>query len=67
MGHEYDGIVEAATHYQMVDIPFSSVRLFAAVYLALYPGLQSNFKGLLGWTSSNQTVHGALKSLALQI
>ncbi|MPW36501.1 cytochrome-c oxidase, cbb3-type subunit III [Vibrio sp. B1Z05] len=56
MGHEYDGIRELNN-----DLPkwwtylFVSTFIFAAVYLALYPGL-GNFKGLLGWQSSDQTV-----------
>lgn len=53
-GHEFDGIAE-------LDNPlprwwfqlFIGTVIFALGYLALYPGL-GNFKGLLGWTSTNQ-------------
>ena len=53
-GHSYDGIEE-------YDNPlpawwfwkFVGTVVFAAVYLALYPGLGS-FQGLLGWTQENQ-------------
>lgn len=54
VGHSFDGIEE-------YDNPlpkwwfylFVATCIFALGYLALYPGL-GNFKGLLGWTSSNQ-------------
>lgn len=54
MGHSFDGIEE-------YDNPlpkwwfylFLSTCIFALGYLALYPGL-GNYKGLLGWTSTNQ-------------
>lgn len=54
MGHSFDGIEE-------YDNPlpkwwfymFLATCVFAMGYLALYPGL-GNFKGLLGWTSTNQ-------------
>ncbi|KPP98959.1 cytochrome-c oxidase, cbb3-type subunit III [Marinobacter sp. HL-58] len=54
MGHSFDGIEE-------YDNPlpkwwfylFLATCIFALGYLALYPGL-GNFKGLLGWTSTNQ-------------
>jgi cytochrome c oxidase cbb3-type subunit 3 len=54
MGHSFDGIEE-------YDNPlpkwwfylFLSTIVFSLGYLALYPGL-GNFKGLLGWTSTNQ-------------
>jgi cytochrome c oxidase cbb3-type subunit 3 len=53
-GHEFDGIQE-------LDNPlprwwfqlFIGTVIFSLGYLALYPGL-GNFKGLLGWTSTNQ-------------
>ncbi len=63
MGREYDGIRELNNPlpkwwtYHL----FVSTIVFAAVYLALYPGLGS-FKGLLGWTSSNQTVRSVEES-----
>ncbi|MBL3556566.1 MULTISPECIES: cytochrome-c oxidase, cbb3-type subunit III [Marinobacter] len=54
VGHSFDGIEE-------YDNPlpkwwfylFLATCIFALGYLALYPGL-GNFKGLLGWTSTNQ-------------
>lgn len=54
MGHSFDGIEE-------YDNPlpkwwfylFLSTVIFSLGYLALYPGL-GNFKGMLGWTSTNQ-------------
>ncbi|HSG02371.1 MAG TPA: cytochrome-c oxidase, cbb3-type subunit III [Marinobacterium sp.] len=54
VGHSFDGIEE-------YDNPlpkwwfnmFLITVVFALGYLALYPGL-GNFKGLLGWTSTNQ-------------
>ena len=54
MGHSFDGIEE-------YDNPlpkwwfylYLATCVFGLVYLALYPGL-GNFKGLLGWTSTNQ-------------
>ncbi|MBK1885797.1 MULTISPECIES: cytochrome-c oxidase, cbb3-type subunit III [Marinobacter] len=54
MGHSFDGIEE-------YDNPlpkwwfylFVATVIFSLGYLALYPGL-GNFKGLLGWTSTNQ-------------
>ncbi len=52
--HVYDGIEE-------YDNPlpswffnlFLATMIFGAIYLALYPGL-GNFKGFLGWTSTNE-------------
>ena len=64
MGHEYDGIRELNN-----DLPkwwtylFISTFIFAIVYLALYPGL-GNYKGLLGWQSSDQTVTSIEESRA---
>ena len=54
VGHEFDGIAELDNPlpkwwFQM----FMGTVIFGLVYLALYPGL-GNFKGLLGWTSTNQ-------------
>lgn len=54
VGHSFDGIEE-------YDNPlpkwwyylFVATCVFALGYLALYPGL-GNYKGLLGWTSTNQ-------------
>ncbi|NLS12570.1 cytochrome-c oxidase, cbb3-type subunit III [Vibrio sp. SM6] len=64
MGHEYDGIRELNN-----PLPKWWLYLFigtfaiAAIYLALYPGL-GNFKGLIGWQSSNQTVQTLAESRA---
>ncbi|SIS62015.1 cytochrome-c oxidase, cbb3-type subunit III [Neptunomonas antarctica] len=54
VGHEFDGIAEYDNPlpkwwFQM----FMATIVFGLVYLALYPGL-GNWKGLLGWTSTNQ-------------
>ncbi|MEZ8108053.1 cytochrome-c oxidase, cbb3-type subunit III [Vibrio splendidus] len=62
MGHEYDGIRELNNPLpKWWTYLFVSTIVFAAVYLSLYPGL-GNFKGLLGWTSSNQTVRSVEES-----
>ncbi|MDP2571680.1 cytochrome-c oxidase, cbb3-type subunit III [Vibrio sp. vnigr-6D03] len=56
MGHEYDGIRELNNPLpKWWTYLFISTFVFAAIYLALFPGLGS-FKGLLGWQSSDQTV-----------
>ncbi len=56
MGHEYDGIREINNPLpKWWTYLFISTFVFAAIYLALFPGL-GTYKGLLGWTSSNQTV-----------
>ncbi|MGF1741436.1 cytochrome-c oxidase, cbb3-type subunit III [Vibrio profundum] len=56
MGHEYDGIRELNNPLpKWWAYMFVVTLIFAVLYLALYPGLGS-FKGLLGWTSSDQTV-----------
>nr|WP_086940104.1 cytochrome-c oxidase, cbb3-type subunit III [Thaumasiovibrio occultus] len=56
MGHEYDGIREINNPLpKWWSYMFWGTLVFALVYLALFPGL-GNFKGLLGWQSSNQTV-----------
>ena len=62
MGHEYDGIRELNNPLpKWWTYLFISTIVFAAVYLALYPGL-GNFKGVLGWTSSDQTVRSVEES-----
>lgn len=64
MGHEYDGIRELNNPLpKWWTYLFFSTFVFAAVYLALYPGLGS-FKGLLGWHSSDQTVTTVQESKA---
>ena len=55
-GHSYDGITELNNPLpKWWSYLFVFMVVFALVYLALYPGL-GNYKGLLGWTSSNQDV-----------
>ncbi|GGB37721.1 Cbb3-type cytochrome c oxidase subunit [Oceanisphaera marina] len=55
-GHTYDGISELNNPLpKWWSYLFVFMIVFSLVYLALYPGL-GNFKGLLGWTSSNQDV-----------
>ncbi|HDY7776119.1 cytochrome-c oxidase, cbb3-type subunit III [Vibrio vulnificus] len=56
MGHEYDGIRELNNPLpKWWTYLFVGTFVFAAVYLTLFPGL-GNFKGVLGWQSSAQTV-----------
>ncbi|PMH46515.1 cytochrome-c oxidase, cbb3-type subunit III [Vibrio sp. 10N.286.49.B3] len=56
MGHEYDGIRELNNPLpKWWTYLFISTLVFSAIYLALYPGL-GNFKGFLGWESSDQSV-----------
>ncbi|MGO5000223.1 cytochrome-c oxidase, cbb3-type subunit III [Oceanisphaera sp. W20_SRM_FM3] len=55
-GHTYDGISELNNPLpKWWSYLFVFMIIFSLIYLALYPGL-GNFKGLLGWTSSNQAV-----------
>ncbi|MCW8344416.1 cytochrome-c oxidase, cbb3-type subunit III [Vibrio sp. ZSDZ65] len=62
MGHEYDGIRELNNPLpKWWTYLFIGTFVFSAIYLALYPGL-GNFKGLLGWTSSDQTVQSIEES-----
>ncbi|MGF1694232.1 cytochrome-c oxidase, cbb3-type subunit III [Vibrio kyushuensis] len=64
MGHEYDGIRELNNPLpKWWSYLFVSTLVFAVVYFALYPGL-GNFKGVLGWTSSDQTVRSMEESRA---
>lgn len=56
MDHEFDGIVEINNPLpRWWTILFWITIIWGIIYLALYPGLGA-FKGLLGWTSSNQGV-----------
>ncbi|OQK43290.1 cytochrome c oxidase subunit CcoP [Vibrio vulnificus] len=56
MGHEYDGIRELNNPLpKWWTYLFVGTFIFAAVYLTLFPGL-GNFKGVLAWQSSAQTV-----------
>ncbi|EGR0921228.1 cytochrome-c oxidase, cbb3-type subunit III [Vibrio parahaemolyticus] len=62
MGHEYDGIRELNNPLpKWWTYLFVSTFVFAAVYLALFPGLGS-FKGFLKWQSSAQTVRSLEES-----
>ncbi|MBV7315693.1 cytochrome-c oxidase, cbb3-type subunit III [Shewanella sp. NIFS-20-20] len=56
MGHSFDGIEEINNPLpKWWSYMFYITIVFGLVYLALYPGL-GNYKGLLGWTSSNQGI-----------
>ena len=56
MGHSFDGIEELNNPLpKWWSYMFYISIVFALIYLALYPGL-GNYKGLLGWTSSNQSI-----------
>ncbi|MCJ2376596.1 cytochrome-c oxidase, cbb3-type subunit III [Vibrio sp. ZSDZ34] len=64
MGHEYDGIRELNNPLpKWWSYLFIGTFIFAAIYLTLYPGL-GNFKGVLGWQSSDQTVRSIAESKA---
>ncbi|MGD8172635.1 cytochrome-c oxidase, cbb3-type subunit III [Vibrio sp. TRT 21S02] len=64
MGHEYDGIRELNNPLpKWWTYLFVGTFVFAAIYLTLYPGL-GNFKGVLGWQSSDQTVTSLEQSKA---
>ncbi|WP_087023725.1 cytochrome-c oxidase, cbb3-type subunit III [Thaumasiovibrio subtropicus] len=67
MGHEYDGIREINNPLpKWWSYMFWGTLVFAVVYLLLFPGL-GNWKGLLGWQSSDQTVmtvEESMKSIA---
>ncbi|MDO6705345.1 cytochrome-c oxidase, cbb3-type subunit III [Photobacterium sp. 1_MG-2023] len=64
MGHEYDGIREINNPLpKWWSYMFWGTIIFSLGYLALYPGL-GNFKGLLGWQSSDQTVRTVAESKA---
>lgn len=56
MGHNFDGIEELNNPLpKWWSYMFYISIVFALIYLALYPGL-GNFKGFLGWSSSNQSI-----------
>ncbi|UJF18108.1 cytochrome-c oxidase, cbb3-type subunit III [Vibrio sp. SS-MA-C1-2] len=64
MGHSYDGIRELNNPLpKWWKYLFWATFVFAIVYLALYPGL-GNWKGFLGWQSSNQQVRSIEESKA---
>lgn len=56
MGHEFDNITELNNPLpKWWTYLFWICLVWAFLYLAMYPGL-GNYKGLLGWSSSNQGV-----------
>ncbi|MGI2261568.1 cytochrome-c oxidase, cbb3-type subunit III [Shewanella sp. GXUN23E] len=56
MGHSFDGIEELNNPLpKWWNYMFYVTIVFGIIYLILYPGL-GNYKGLLDWTSSNQSV-----------
>ncbi len=56
MGHEFDSITELNNPLpKWWTYLFWICLVWAFLYLAMYPGL-GNYKGLLGWSSSNQGV-----------
>ncbi|QLE85586.1 MULTISPECIES: cytochrome-c oxidase, cbb3-type subunit III [Shewanella] len=62
MGHSFDGIEEINNPLpKWWSYMFYVTIVFGVVYLALYPGL-GNFQGLLGWTSSNQSIRNLEES-----
>lgn len=64
MHHEFDGIVEINNPLpRWWTIMFYATIVWGFIYLALYPGL-GNFKGLLGWESSNQDIRSLAESKA---
>ncbi|MFT5712218.1 MAG: cytochrome c oxidase cbb3-type subunit 3 [Glaciecola sp.] len=67
MGHVYDGIEELNNQLpRWWTILFYICIVWGVAYLILYPGL-GGYKGLLGWTSSNQGILSLEESkLALQ-
>ncbi|WP_113905856.1 cytochrome-c oxidase, cbb3-type subunit III [Aliidiomarina celeris] len=62
MGHSFDGIEELNNPLpKWWTILFWLCFIWGFFYLALYPGL-GNFKGLIGWQSSNQDVRSLEES-----
>ncbi|WP_434931870.1 cytochrome-c oxidase, cbb3-type subunit III [Shewanella sp. HL-SH5] len=56
MGHSFDGIEELNNPLpKWWAYMFYITIVFGLIYLAMYPGL-GNYKGLFGWTSSNQSI-----------
>ena len=56
MGHAFDGIEEYDNPLpKWWTIMFYATIVWSVFYFAAYPGL-GNWKGLLGWTSSNQGI-----------
>ncbi|WP_445398599.1 cytochrome-c oxidase, cbb3-type subunit III [Zobellella sp. An-6] len=63
-GHTFDGISEINNPLpKWWSYLFVFMIVFSLFYLALYPGL-GNFKGLLGWQSSNQDIRSLEESRA---
>lgn len=64
MGHAFDGIEEINNPLpKWWSYLFFIMILVGLIYLAAYPGL-GNWKGLLGWQSSNQDVRSLAESKA---
>lgn len=64
MGHTFDGIEELNNPLpKWWSYMFYITIVFGLIYLAMYPGLGS-YKGLFGWTSSNQSVRSMEESKA---
>ncbi|ENY71043.1 cytochrome-c oxidase, cbb3-type subunit III [Aeromonas diversa] len=64
MGHAFDGIEEINNPLpKWWTYLFIIMIVFGLIYLASYPGL-GNWKGLLGWQSSNQDVRSLAESKA---
>lgn len=63
-GHEFDGIEEINNPLpKWWTIMFYATIVWSVFYFAAYPGL-GNWKGLLGWTSSNQGITSLAESKA---
>ena len=63
-GHEFDGISEINNPLpKWWTIMFYATFAWSVYYFAAYPGL-GNWKGLFGWTSSNQGVKSLAESKA---
>lgn len=64
MGHKFDGIEELNNPMpKWWTYMFFFTFVWGAIYLIAYPGL-GNWQGLLGWTSSNQTIKSLAESKA---
>lgn len=64
MGHAFDGIEEINNPLpKWWSYMFYITIVFGLIYLILYPGL-GNYKGLLGWSSANQSIRSMDESKA---
>jgi cytochrome c oxidase cbb3-type subunit 3 len=64
MHHEFDGIIELNNQLpRWWTILFYICIVWGLIYLVLYPGL-GNYKGLINWQSSNQTIKSLAESRA---